>query len=448
MTSRWTAVFSCAALVAPALSNELRAQDADAAARQVIEDVCLAVGCRVQVLRGVTTPPVPRLTELRRAACGGDLDAVFAALGAPADPGIVPAVDRAEALRTACQLASGPVPAASPAPPGGGALGIPKNPVPHPHPYLLERSILFPFQQHLILEAQIAPHLYFWENLTSQRMRLLGGNAFAVSVTPMFKVRIRNEASSPVQTLSFMPKLNLQYFHLGRKEATKLWPDTFWMKGGLFVWGHHSNGQTQCIYDASLPDDDPRCKGPADPAAVHIAYPTGSFSTNYLKLALFLTRIHAPSDNLAPSPEGEKLVQQVPDTKTTFAAIVEVNPPSLPPGGSLSEPARSLYGPNRFGLLAEHERRTRARSGFVAGSYRLTGLVEYIDKVPDAGSSRWRFTSEAAFEPDWFRAGGFVARYIYGQDYYNLQFDRNISWFQFGLIFSASEFEPFLSKRN
>ena len=79
------------------------------------------------------------------------------------------------------------------------------------------------------------------------------------------------------------------------------------------------------IFDASLPDDDPRCKGPADPADVHIAYPTGSFSTNYLKLAFFLTRIHAPSDDLAPSPEGERLVQQVPDTKTTFAAIVEVN---------------------------------------------------------------------------------------------------------------------------
>jgi hypothetical protein len=338
-----------------------------------------------------------------------------------------------------CEIVNPPVAGAG----AGQVLAIPQAPVPHPHPYLLERSMLFPFQQDLILEAQVAPHLYFYDSLTREGVRLNGGNAVAVSVTPMFKVRIRNEPSSPVQTLSFMPKLNFQYFRLPRKKAEVAWPDTFWMKGGLFVWGHHSNGQTQCIYDPTKLDGASDCKGPSDPADVQINYPNGSFSTNYLKFALFLTRMRL--GKLEPVAGRNDMMQQVAYAKTTIAASLEVNPAGLPPGGSLDEPARSLYGPTRVGLVVEHEQRTRRR-GFTAGTYRLTGTVEYIDKTPDAGSSNWRFTAEAAFEPDWFRSGGFVARYIYGQDYYNLQFTRNLSWFQFGLIFSASEFEPFLSR--
>jgi hypothetical protein len=323
----------------------------------------------------------------------------------------------------------------------GQIRAIPQAPVAHPHPYLLERSMLFPFQQGLILEAQVAPHLYFYDGLTRERARLEGGNAVAVSATPLFIVRVRDEPSAPVQTLSFMPKLNFQFFRLPRKPADAPWPDAFWMKGTLFVWGHHSNGQTQCIYDPTKLDGAPDCKGPADPADVQVNYPNGSFSTNYLKLALFLVKMR-----LRPAPPvAAGIVQRVTYSKTTIAASLEVNPPRVPPGGSLDEPARSLYGPTRVGVLVEHEQRT-SRRGFLAGSYRLTGIAEFIDKTTAAGSSRWRLTAEAAFEPDWFRSGGFVARYIYGQDYYNLQFTRNISWFQLGLIFSASEFEPFLQR--
>ena len=421
------------------LAAELLAQDAERAAKQMIEDVCVAVGCDRRALEQSATPALKRLTQLRATVCGGDLDAVYRALEAPADPALSGSVDRTTALKTVCEILN-PPPVAPASP---GVLAIPQTPVPHPHPYLLERSMLFPFQQDLILEAQVAPHLYFYDGLTREGVRLNGGNAVAVSVTPMFKVRIRNEPSSPVQTLSFMPKLNFQYFRLPRKQADEPWPDSFWMKGGLFVWGHHSNGQTQCIYDPTKLDDAPDCKGPANPADVQINYPNGSFSTNYLRFSLFLTKTRL--GKLAPVAGRTDMMQKIAYAKTTIAASLEVNPEGLPPGGSLDEPARSLYGPTRVGLLVEHEQRT-SRRGFFAGGYRLTGIAEFIDKTPDAGSSSWRFTAEAAFEPDWFRSGGFVARYIYGQDYYNLQFARNISWFQFGLIFSASEFEPFLSR--
>lgn len=441
MSRHWRVLlvpWSALCLSAPAA--ELCAQDVERAAMQTIEDVCVAVGCDNRALAQSTAPALQRLTQVQAAVCGGDLNAVYRALDAPADPALPGSVDRTGVLEALCDsLKRPPV-----RPVDSDVLAIPQAPVPHPHPYLLERSMLFPFQQDLILEAQVAPHLYFYDGLTREGVRLKGGNAVAVSVTPMFKVRIRNEPSSPVQTLSFMPKLNFQYFRLPRKPADVPWPDGFWMKGALFVWGHHSNGQTQCIYDPTKLDGAPDCKGPPDPADVQINYPNGSFSTNYLRFSLFLTKMRL--GKLAPVAGRADLMQKVAYAKTTIAANLEVNPPGLPPGGSLDEPARSLYGPTRVGLLVEHEQRTSRRRGFLAGGYRLTGIAEFIDKTPDAGSSRWRFTAETAFEPDWFRSGGFVARYIYGQDYYNLQFTRNISWFQFGLIFSASEFEPFLAR--
>jgi hypothetical protein len=423
--------------LAPTLGLAQAQTSAERKASLVLEDVCTALACDASRLQS-TVRPVQRVAELREAASGATLAPLYAALETPRDPAVP--LDENAALVTVKRILAGEC--APCAGDEGATLGIPQKETRHPHPYLLERSMLFPFQQSLILEAQVAPHLYFYENLTKEEgVELHGGNAMGVSVTPMFKVRIRHEKSSPVQTLSFMPKLNLQYFRFPRR--TKLddpWADVVWLKGGLFVWGHHSNGQTECLYQQERTDAD--CPPPSSPTDVRINYPNGSFSTNYLKFAVFTTRIR-----LGPTvAEGGPFATQIARKKTTFSASLELNPPGLPPGGSLEEPARSLYGPTRVGVTVEHEQRIKPRS-FWTGSWRLTGSVDYIDKVADVGSSNWRFTVEGAWEPDWFRSGGFVARYVHGQDYYNLQFDRDIHWFQLGLVFSASEFERFLSKR-
>ncbi len=407
-------------------------------AAEVLEDVCQAVGCREAALRASSLSAEERLRRVEEAVDRG-LPAVYVALDASPDPALSGALDEASALATVrAILRDAPRPPA----PGPSTLGIPRKLVPHPHPYLLERSELFPFQQRLILEAQVAPHLFVIDTLTREGVRLHGGNAYAAAITPMFKVRIRNAESSPVQTLSFMPKATLEYFRLPRKQDTEPWGASLWMKGGAFAWGHHSNGQVECLFAAGVPDDPKVCVPPARPRDVHVNYPIGSFSTNYLRFGLFATRFRL--DKLEPVAGTRNVFQQVPRSKTTLAATLELNPAGLPPGGSLPEPARALYGPTRVGLLAEHEARLSG-GRFFNGSYRGTGSVELIDKTSEAGSSRWRFTAEAAWEPDWFRSGGLLVRYVHGQDYYNLQFTRDIHWLQFGVVFSASEFEPFLS---
>lgn len=409
----------------------------------LLEDVCAAVKCDASLLPALGTPEANvRVLALREASAKPDatVETIYEALGSSRAPGSAGAP--AEAMDTVRELLG--------LSPSGGntmrTLGIPQQEVGHPHPYLLERSMLFPFQKGLILEAQVAPHLYFYESLTKPNgVELHGGNAIGISVTPMFKVRIRHEKSSPVQTLSFMPKLNLQYFRLPPKAEDAPWggktgKEPVWLKGGLFVWGHHSNGQTECLYQQGVLDGE--CTPPSSAADVRINYPNGSFSTNYLKFAVFATRLRLGRVSQAMTP-GPPIFQQKVQKKTTFAAWLELNPLGLPPGGSLDEPARSLYGPTRIGVNVEHEQRACVLG---CGSWRFSGTGEYFNKVANVGSSRWRFTGEVGWEPDWFHAGGFVARYVHGQDYYNLQFDRNIHWFQVGLVFSASEFERFTSR--
>ncbi len=407
-------------------------------AATLLSDVCLAVACDEAALQASPRSVAERLARLR-VSSRESLDAIYEALDAPRDPGRGIAADALETVEALLEDESQDQGGSR-----GWVLGIPQKEMPDPHPYLLERSTLYPFQQGLILEAQVAPHLYVYESLTKpDGVYLHGGNALAISITPMFKVRIRNQDSAPVQTLSFMPKLNLQYFRLPRKKDDVPWSgegSAFWMKGGLFSWGHHSNGQTECLYQPGVPDAG--CERPASPAEVTVNYPNGSFSTNYLKLGVFFTRMRLGRMRNVGGGRYQEVVQ----SKTTLAATLEINPPGLPPGGSMDEPARSLYGANRMGVIVEHEQRLE-RGPVLNGSWRATGSVEYIDKVEGAGSSRWRFMAEAAWEPDWFRSGGFVARYVHGQDYYNLRFGRDIHWLQVGIVFSASEFEPFATQR-
>src|SRR5262245_55743166 len=122
--------------------------DAERKATLLLEDVCEAVACVTASLRP-TVEPVERARKVRDAALGDSLDAVYAALGSPRDAGR--ALDPAP-LRTVRELVFGTTPA--PADPGtdGKTLGIPQAEIGHPHPYLLERSMLFPGQKGLILE--------------------------------------------------------------------------------------------------------------------------------------------------------------------------------------------------------------------------------------------------------------------------------------------------------
>ncbi|HEY3121562.1 MAG TPA: hypothetical protein VGL15_13115 [Vicinamibacteria bacterium] len=340
-------------------------------------------------------------------------------------------------------------------PPPAKAIQI--RPVSHPDPNVLERSHLFPILNGLVLEGQFALHVFFWDNFHRLYEAQGRHSAVAFSFTPLIRVRILRAASDPLKTLSWMPKVDAQWVRAYRQDVPSLLPEharTLTVYGTL---GHHSNGQDECLYQPRLPEDDRVCPPPAA-RDLTVNYPNGNFSTNYIRLGAVHRWL-----TLVPFGGG-----RVARSSISLGLVGETNPRWLHIGGVLPEVIRPFYGANRIRLLAEHERRLGSVSpsagGFWQGSLRFTGSLDYIDKQPGTGpllssgegatplevlyrpaggSSRWRAIIEAAWHPDWMRGWGVEARYYHGQDYYNIQFVRDIHWFQAGIVFDAGEFQLF-----
>jgi hypothetical protein len=275
----------------------------------------------------------------------------------------------------------------------------------------------------------------------------------------MLRVRIQNVESGPIKTLSWMPKGDLQLVWLRRQAVS---PTTERARAWtlLATVGHHSNGQDECTYVPGVLSRSDLCPDPARVEDVQINYPNGSFSTNYIRVGVFRKWLSLRKQNL----------QSIPVRTLLVGAVFEANPSGLTIGGTLPPVLRELYGCNRFLGRAEWETRVgsfdpSSGSGLLRGSLRLAAGVEYLDKLapsgaatftsrpdepmnalydPRTGSSRWRFSAEAAWNPDALRGWGLFARYVHGQDHYNILFIRDIHWFQAGIVFDAGEFQVFV----
>ena len=353
------------------------------------------------------------------------------------------------------------------APPTARLADAPQS---HPNPNVLERSHMFFGLHGLLFEAQIAPHIFFYDSLD----RLYEGKpeerpwAFAWSFTPMLRVRNRSDTSGPIKTLSWMPKTD---FQVVRRSPIVEDPGRGFSTSTLTLHatvGHHSNGQDECTYVPGVLSREDLCPAPTRREDVKINYPNGSFSTNYVKIGAVKRWVGLKRYRDRHAPDEEQLV-----VHSSFSAglYLEANPSGLKVGGVLDPVLRPLYGTNRIHGTVELEHRVGPVEGKSPwrGSVRATGWASYIDKIPagveatftsepDAplnelytpndGSSRFRFGVEAAYNPDWLRGWGFEVRYQHGQDYYNLLFVRDIHWFQMGIVWDAAEFEPFKLLRH
>ena len=350
---------------------------------------------------------------------------------------------------------------------GAGASGgaaptgyIPPDFISHPNLPTLERSYILKGGEDVYLEAQIAQHIVFYENLSRPQLYDKGGNAWSVSFTPMLRLRILDNLSGPIKTLSWMPKLDAMFIHSPlptKSDGERTASVAQWIVRGTY--GHHSNGQDENMFVPDLPDSGP---DPATPQDVTVNYPNGSFSTNYLRIAVYHRRF---------ALRLNERFQYAPYRTLQVGAYYENHPRELPIGGDLPSAVRPLYGTQRTGATIEFETRLDpggTRSGALGvikrASARLTIQLDYFDKLNDEvaptvlsaspaplaalydagdGSSRFRLYSELGYNPDFLRGWGLMFRYIDGQDYYNLQYFRNIHWFQLGIMFDPAEFEPF-----
>jgi hypothetical protein len=269
---------------------------------------------------------------------------------------------------------------------------------------------------------------------------------FAASLTPMFRLRMvfdsdaTGNLSSPVRPVSFMPRLDLQWFYFDRirgavapkpegDEAARRGRDALVrLIAPRLAIGHHSNGQEHCRFDkteATL--DGPSC--PAwDGNLADVNFRSGDFSTNYLIAALYLSYLHLEQDT---SYEHERL---------DFGVLFEANPKSFLGASGLNAQEYPIYGANRlqFDVGASWFQRTEGNLGRFSGLWSANAsYMEIFGARSDIAS--YRLTIEASRTLYWLDGVGLFARFFSGQDYLNILFVQKVPWtIQFGVVFDQT----------
>lgn len=296
-------------------------------------------------------------------------------------------------------------------------------------PFFLERSMIFNRapRDDLAFEAQIAPHLFvkrpdYWGDGDVFTRPV---TSWAVSLTPLVRLRMFSTHSFPVRTPSFMPRPlgDWQVFRTSATDtaasAREFWETPLRMWGVTFTpWAHHSNGQEGCLYtyQGDAPDcDDPRLSG----AALETNKVDGSFSTNFLRLGVGYTWFAPPhlTDDYA-----------FVGSRCSYQLDVEWHPMGYLLGGIEAEQA--AYYP-RVQATASFE------WGGLDGRLLMGGSARWLDH-PAPGVSDMAYTVEATLLPRRFSGWGFFTRFYSGMDYYNLGFLEDISYLEVGLAWDAS----------
>ena len=326
--------------------------------------------------------------------------------------------------------------------------------------FFMEKSYIGPIAHDdtLRYEAQAAAHVFLmdglnnaWAKLSQDRSRDWQG-AFRVIVTPMFRIRQLDDSSSAVRTPSFMPMLSTEYLFVSRTgDATG--PDAnlrfspVLVRGIRLTLAHHSNGQAGCFREGFHPADEhvSECvpDSPADTNVVRLNLANGDFSTTYAEAMLHTTLMNRAKGDLPTHSFGLAVAYDW-HLKNIF--------------GALSDEQRQLYGSWRArGMLEAMQivgnQCDDGLDGFwyqnlacaFRGRARITGEYERAPKNPGPLSLRvnppilpWRGQIELSYVFTRLLGTGVYARWIDGQDYYNIDFVNRRRAFMFGLMLDES----------
>jgi len=262
----------------------------------------------------------------------------------------------------------------------------------------------------LIFEAQIAPNLFVPQLHIGNVQDPSGELVIAAVVTPMIRLRMLSEKSSPVIPPSFMPKLTLQVIHLRPLAMSDGVLRTALVLGLNLIVGHYSNGETGCFYQNQI-GSDPDCT--PQPGELPLNERSGSFSTNYVRAEL------------------HGLFEFDIDVGTRAAWLllgglgIELNS-SIGPGG-ISDDQGRVYGDGHLWAFAGAERIWRGHRA------RLSGAISGpFGESPRQGTT---ITVEFLILPRWAGGFGAVTRWVHGQDDYNILFLEPVNLWQVGIVF-------------
>ena len=214
----------------------------------------------------------------------------------------------------------------------------------------------------IIFEGQIAPRIIIMDSIGRAAQGVLADEmksaawGWQVSTTPMVRLRMFDETSSPVRTPSYMPKGTFQLARFKNlTRATDIDSREF-NEGPIEMWlldtipfGHHSNGQDGCLFVGEVRNTDEECVSlaPDEPRVVNKK--DGSFSTNYIEATLHYGRMRLDSDG---QPAGYFATR----SEWRVGLGMQFNPEGYI-GGSIKPELSELYGPTRVLFSASAARR-------------------------------------------------------------------------------------------
>jgi hypothetical protein len=266
-------------------------------------------------------------------------------------------------------------------------------------------------------------------------------------LTPMFVIRqvsAKTDASLPVRTPSFMPKLTAQLLAARRVGDSRRFDDTAPLSAVVIglegTFGHYSNGQAGC-FRANLirkSDGSGDCVVNPNAGAGSDTLNTvdGSFSTWYLRAQAHVRFAHY-KDSL-------------PFVTFTIHAGTDWHPAFLQPIGGMDTSLAAVYGRVRPFAGADLARRSEwsCPSTFLlvwlpcgVGRLRLGTNIEYIATRPP-GIAPVATTSELAWTFRRYAGFGPLLRLHTGQDYYNIALGHELNVLQYGVVFDFERDRP------
>jgi hypothetical protein len=223
--------------------------------------------------------------------------------------------------------------------------------------------------------------------------------------SPHIILRSYEQFSHPVRTPSYMPKGTLYY---NFRKTNEFKPDKY-----LFItYGHHSNGQDGPLFQS-------------DSVTINIV--DGSFSSNYFLGGVILSN---PEKNVFNPVSYLKF-------SSKYYLITDLA-------------VKELYGRLRFFADLESTiNLSKNKEGVVGGTKSKSKLIsslhlgwialEMYDAKP-IDIKRLIFSYTLSYQPSFVPELALFARFYYGQDYYNINFERTLNVFQFGVAISDLHF--------
>jgi len=242
----------------------------------------------------------------------------------------------------------------------------------------------------LIFEGDLVP--YFMLSI-NRNVR------WGIELSPRIRLRMYNKKSYPIRTPSYIPRIT--FFYQLVDQADK--------KRDVFTYCsiyHHSNGQEGDFYTNN---------------GTTINTKSGSFSANWIEAGAFLSR---------PAPYLPYIINYF----KLYAAYNFSQETSL----------NGIYGRWRFygdfqsnlnlSKLFRVSRQTDKNHKYLlTQSIRLGWIAGELDDTRNIDRKRLIFQYTVSFMPSFLTNVTLIAQYYYGEDYYNIYFNRTLNVLRFGI---------------